>query len=128
MTSRRGVSRNQRARSELIVIYWRDIPAQVTARSGRNKMAVELPGRFQTAIDRAAMVAGCHTYSDYIEEWRRTATPCSQDVEAEAKAAAARIEQDFPNERLFRIAANGGFDESAMFPETMRHGSRDGEP
>ena len=101
MTGRRTTARNQRARSELITILWRDIPAQVTARSGRNKMAVELPGRFQTAIDRAAMVAGCHTYSEYIEEWRRTATPCGQDVEAEAKAAAARIERDYPNERLF---------------------------
>lgn len=91
-------------------------------------MAVELPGRFQTAIDRAAMVAGCHTYSEYIEEWRRTATPCSQDVEAEAKAAATRIEQDFPIERLSRIAANGGFDESAASPETLPDRSKDGEP
>lgn len=91
-------------------------------------MAVELPGRFQTAIDRAAMVAGCHTYSEYIEEWRRIATPCSQDVDAEAKAAAARIEQDFPNERLFRIAANGGFDESAVSPETLPDRSKDRTP
>ena len=90
-------------------------------------MAVELPGRFQTAIDRAAMVAGCHTYSEYIEEWRRTASPCSQDVEAEAKAAAARIEQDFPNERLFRIAANGGFDESGGSAETLMDESEGGE-
>ncbi len=91
-------------------------------------MAVELPGRFQTAIDRAAMVAGCHTYSEYIEEWRRTATPCSQDVEAEAKAAAARIEHEFPNERLFRIAANGGFDESAGSREPLPDRSKDGGP
>ena len=51
-----------------------------------------------------------------------------KDVEAEAKAAAARIEHDFPNERLFRIAANGGFDESAVSPETPLHRSKDGEP
>ena len=89
-------------------------------------MAVELPGRFQTAIDRAAMVAGCHTYNEYIEEWRRTATPCGQDVESEAKAAAARIEQDYPNDRLFRIAANGGFDESGATPAVHTDGNEDG--
>ena len=91
-------------------------------------MAVELPGRFQTAIDRAAMVAGCHTYDAYIEEWRRTATPCGQDVEAEAKAAAARIEQDYPNDRLFRIAANGGVDRPEGTPEVRAEGREDGKP
>ena len=90
-------------------------------------MAVELPGRFQTAIDRAAMVAGKHTYDEYIEEWRRTARPCGQDVEGEAKAAAARIEQDFPNDRLFRIAANGGFDEPRETSEGHAEGEEDGK-
>ena len=110
MTSRRNTGRNQRGRSELITILWRDIPAQVTARSGRQKMAVELSGRFQTAIDRAAMVAGKDKYDEYIEEWRRTSTPCGEDVEAEARAAVARIEREFPIERLLRIAAEGGLD------------------
>lgn len=91
-------------------------------------MAVELPGRFQTAIDRAAMVAGCHTYDEYIEEWRRTATPCGQDVEAEAKAEAARIEQDYPNDRLFRMAANGGFEVSEGSPEVRADGEESGKP
>ena len=117
MTSRRGVSRNQRSRSELIVIYWRDIPAQVTARSGRNKMAVELPPRFQAAIDRAAMVAGKKTYDQYIEEWRRTSEPCGEDVEVEAKAAAARIEMEYPKDRVRRIASNGGLDEAPVAGE-----------
>ena len=85
-------------------------------------MAVELPGRFQTAIDRAAMVAGCHTYNEYIEQWRRTATPCGHDVESEAKAAAERIERDYPVDRLSRIAANGGFDGSRESPEVRADG------
>ena len=88
-------------------------------------MAVELPGRFQTAIDRAAMVAGKNTYDEYIEEWRKTATPCGEDVDEEAKAAAARIERDYPNDRLFRIAANGGLDESEDAPEVRTDGQGD---
>ena len=108
---RRAAARNPRARSELVTILWRDIPAQVVARSGRRKSAVELPPRFQSAIDRAAMAAGRNTYDAYIEEWRRTAAPCGEDVEAEAAAAAARLEREYPNRRLARIAANGGYED-----------------
>ncbi len=109
MTVERSRSRALRGRSELITILWRDIPAQVTARSGRNKKAVELPGRFQTAIDRAAMVADKQTYDQYIGEWRRTARACGEDVEAEATAEAARLDREYPLERLARMAAGGGF-------------------
>ena len=110
MTARRATGRNQRGRTELITILWRDIPAQVTARAGRRKKAVELPGRFQTAIDRAAMVAGKQTYDQYIGEWRRTAKPCGGDVEVEATAEATRLDREYPLERLARMAANGGFE------------------
>lgn len=116
MTARRAPGRKQRARSELITILWRDIPAQVTARAGRRKKAVELPGRFQTAIDRAAMVAGKQTYDQYIGEWHRTAKACGGDVEAEAVAEAARLEREYPLERLARMAANGGFEPPAAAP------------
>ena len=44
--------------AELTVIWWRDIPAQVTAKEGRTRAARELPPRFQEAIDAAAMRAG----------------------------------------------------------------------
>ena len=108
---RTTAARNQRAGSELVTILWRDIPAQVTARSGRIKSAVELPPRFQSAIDRAAMVAGKNTYDAYIEEWRRTSAPCGENVEAEAAAAAARIEQEYPPDRLARMAAGGGYEQ-----------------
>ena len=122
MTSRRTTGRNQRARCELVTILWRDIPAQVTARSGRNKMAVELPDRFQTAIDRAAMVAGKHTYNEYIDEWRRTTTPCGENVQAEAESAAARIEGEYPDARLFRLVANGGYENPPGAPRMEEDG------
>ena len=44
--------------AQLVTIYWRDIPAQVTAQQGRNREKALLDARFQHAIDRAAMVAG----------------------------------------------------------------------
>ena len=58
----------------MTVIWWRDIPAQVTAREGRKQSKIVLHPRFQVAIDKAASRAGKRAYNDYIEEWRRTQT------------------------------------------------------
>ena len=46
------------ADARLVTIYWRDIPAQVTAQRGRSREKALLDARFQDAIDRAAIVAG----------------------------------------------------------------------
>ena len=48
----------RRSSNEIIVITWRDIPAQVKGKVGDAKHDVVLPHRFQKAVDRAAMVAG----------------------------------------------------------------------
>lgn len=94
----------------LTVISWRDIPAQVVARAGRMKAAEELPGRFQVAIDRAAMYAGLFETDDYLAEWRRVPRSCGADLKAEVSAEVERILGRFPTDRLNRIAANGGWD------------------
>jgi hypothetical protein len=96
--------------AQLVVISWRDIPAQVNAQAGRRRHQVVLDERFQQAIDRAAIVAGKTTAQDYVEEWRRVGTPCGDDLEAAAAAEAERIEADYPPDRLERLAANGGLD------------------
>ncbi len=93
---------------QLITIYWRDIPAQVTARSGRSKASVQLTDRFQIAIDRAAVRAGKHTTNDYLEEWRRVARPCDSDLQAAVDEAAARLESDYTDEALEQLVARGG--------------------
>ncbi len=57
--------------SKLITIYWRDIPAQVTAQKGRMREKALLEARFQHAIDRAAVVAGLTDTDWYIAPWYR---------------------------------------------------------
>jgi len=94
--------------NQLVVISWRDIPAQVNAQAGRTRHQLLLPRRFQLAIDRAAMVAGKKTAQDYIGEWKRTSRPCGDDLEAEATAEVTRIESDYPKERLNRLVDHGG--------------------
>ena len=94
--------------AKLVTIYWRDIPAQVNAQAGRTRHRVELDPRFQRAIDRAAKVAGLTTAQDYTSAWRRTTTSCSDDLAAEATAAAAALESAYDTERLRALIRSGG--------------------
>lgn len=68
--------------ARLITIYWRDIPAQVTARAGRHKATIRLPDRFQVAIDQAATRAGKTDADDYLAEWHDERQTCGDDLEA----------------------------------------------
>ena len=94
--------------AELTVIRWRDIPAQVVARSGRERASVQLSDRFQEAIDMAATRIGLIGADDYVGEWHRDSRPCGDDLEAEAQAEAARLESAFGPDVLEVLAASGG--------------------
>lgn len=96
-------------RPQLVTIYWRDIPAQVNAASRTDKHQVLLKPRFQKAIDRAAMVAGITTASDYVNEWRREAVAADGDLAAAAEAEAARLDAEFDADRLEALVQAGGF-------------------
>ncbi len=100
----------RRSSNELVVIMWRDIPAQINGKSGGERHQVMLPHRFQKAIDRAAMVAGKKTAQDYVGEWRRTEHPLAGELVESVDATAASIEAEFTNERLHVLVANGGWD------------------
>ncbi len=94
--------------ASLTTIWWRDIPAQVQGRAGRDRHSVALADRFQVAIDRAAMRAGLAGTDDYLSAWRRDARPCAGDLEAEVRAEAERLEAEYPPERLTRLVESGG--------------------
>lgn len=93
---------------QLTVICWRDIPAQVMARRGRESAKRELSARFQVAIDRAAMYAGLFGTDEYLAEWQRVTNPCGADLETEVAEVAARLEAEFTPEVLNEVAGNGG--------------------
>jgi len=85
-----------------ILVYWRDIPAQVIIKAGRKRAKAELPPRFMQAIDRAAMRAGKGSSEAYLEDWRRESTnvdPCD-DIQAYAEAEARRLETSYTPEDL----------------------------
>jgi len=95
--------------AELVVVYWRDIPAQVIAKRGRTAAKRQLSERFEKAIDRAAMKAKLRDTDSYLAEWRRAdPVPCGDDLEAAAGEAAAKLEAEWPDTRLDTYVANGG--------------------
>ena len=95
--------------AKLTIVYWRDIPAQVIVKSGRKSAKRQLDERFEKAIDRAAMRAKLRDTDSYLAEWRRAdPAPCGDDLEAEADAAAARLETEFDDDRLARLVQSGG--------------------
>lgn len=93
---------------ELTVIWWRDIPAQVTAKEGRTRASRELPPRFQEAIDAAAMRAGLIGTDEYLEEWRRESRPCGDDLETEVAEEADRLDGAYEDDVLQRLVRASG--------------------
>lgn len=94
--------------AKLITVYWRDIPAQVIAKKGRESAKAMLSGRFQEAIDRAAMRAGRGSSDAYLADWRRETRACGDDLRAEADAAAAVLEEAYSADDLDRLAKAKG--------------------
>lgn len=92
----------------LTVIYWRDIPAQVTAKGGSASARAQLSDRFQKAIDAAAMKANLVDMDLYLEEWRQEQRPCGDDLDAEVAAEVERLEATFGREALLELTRSGG--------------------
>ena len=93
---------------ELTVIWWRDIPAQVTAKEGRARAARELAPRFQEAIDAAAMRAGLTGTDAYLEEWRREPRACGDDLELEVVQETRRLDAAYTDDLLERLVRDNG--------------------
>ena len=95
--------------ADLIIVYWRDIPAQVIVKRGRTSAKRELPLRFTEAIDMAAMRSGAAETDAYLAEWRKAdPVPVGDDLDAEADKAATAIDADYSRERLVALAKSGG--------------------
>ena len=94
---------------DLIIVYWRDIPAQVIVKKGRQAAKRELPLRFTEAIDMCAMRVGARDTDAYLAEWRRAdPVTVSDDLENEADRAFAAIDSEFSQERLVALVKSDG--------------------
>lgn len=98
--------------ANVTVVYWRDIPAQVIVGKGRRAAKVQLPERFEQAIDRAAMKTGAAGTDDYLAEWRKSdpvVIETGGDDMSIAQAESARIDTEFDQDRIKTLIANDGW-------------------
>lgn len=96
--------------SDLTVVYWRDIPAQVIVGRGRRGAKAPLPERFEQAIDRCAMKIGAKDSDAYLAEWRKVSEgPVSGDPAEAATARAAELDAAFGPEQLRTLIDNFGW-------------------
>jgi hypothetical protein len=79
------------------ILYWHDIPVQVRAGGRRDRVSVELPPRFQEAVDSAAMAAGLTGTDGYLSGfvWGETQVRDGSPAEV-AAAVAAELETRHP--------------------------------
>ena len=97
--------------AQLVVTYWRDIPAQVSVKRRRETARRELPLRFTEAIDMCAMRIGARDSDAYMAEWRRgDPVNVGEDLEAEADRALASIDREYDADRLKQLVRNEGRD------------------
>lgn len=99
--------------ADKIIVYWRDIPAQIIVKAGRRNVAKrELSLRFTEAIDMCAMRVGAKDSDAYLAEWRK-ADPVSvgDDLEAEAEKAANAMEAEYDKDRLVALVKNDGIEQ-----------------
>ena len=95
---------------QVTIVYWRDIPAQVIVGTGRRAAKVQLPERFEAAIDRCAMKVGARDADAYLAEWRK-GEPYSVEGEAAdvASGEAARLGAVFSADAIRALIANDGW-------------------
>jgi hypothetical protein len=93
-----------------ILLYWRDIPAQVIVQRGRKREKAQLSLRFREAIDRAAVRAGKGSSDAYMSEWRREASTLDTTAELHEIAGqeVSRLESEFSDEQLSQMVRNHG--------------------
>lgn len=95
--------------AQLVIVYWRDIPAQVIVGKGRKAQKIQLSERFEQAIDRCAMKVGAKDADAYLAEWRKSdpveVAGCDETV---AKVTAAQLEAAYDTDRLKLLIAQDG--------------------
>ncbi len=105
----------------LVVISWRDIPAQVSATGVDAEVKAMLPSRFQKAIDKAAKVAGMSDHHAYVTAWRRTTLPLDgDDPQAAVDELVARLDAEHDRQRLATLVRQGGVLEPTVAPGSQR--------
>ncbi len=89
----------------LTIIYWQDIPSQVTIKSRHRTIKQQLSERFQKAIDEAAMISNSIDSESYLNKWHKSnPISCSDKLEFELESMINKIENEYTNDKLKSIS------------------------
>lgn len=98
------------AQTDITLVCWRDIPAQVIVGKGRKAAKMVLPERFEQAIDRAAMKVGASDTDAYLAEWHKLFLPPQEgDPSDIAAREVARLDAEYDQDRIKALIANDGW-------------------
>ncbi|MEC7300048.1 MAG: virulence factor [Pseudomonadota bacterium] len=98
------------AQTEITLVCWRDIHAQVIVGKGRKAAKQVLSERVEQAIDRAAMKVGASDTDAYLAEWRKVSLPPAEGAPSDIAAGEiARLEAEYDQARLKALIANDGW-------------------
>ncbi len=81
------------------IMYWHDIPVQVRAGERRDRVSIELPQRFQVAVDNAAMAAELTGTDAYLDGFRWS-DPAERDGSPQEVATAVSRELDLQFQKI----------------------------
>src|SRR3954453_2544008 len=94
--------------AEYRITYWREIASMVTARDGAATSKAALPGRFQEAIDEAAMRQGMAGSDAYLEQWHHGEWERADGTPDELVAALSeQLDNDYDAARLESLLEGG---------------------
>ena len=85
-------------------MYWKEIPVQVQARDESEAVSRQLDPRFQQGVDAISMMDGSAGADDYLMAWEWGEFEDAEGSASEAaEAAAARLNENFPDDFVSRI-------------------------
>ena len=96
--------------SGIIIVYWRDIPAQIIRGKGRKAEKIQLSERFEKAIDRCAMKIGSKSADAYLQDWHKEALGIDDDKFDTIQEQAEYLETKYDSLRLKAIVGNDGWE------------------
>jgi hypothetical protein len=108
--------RRSRNRSEIVTIWWRDIPTQVNGISGTQIAKQPLSHRFLWAAQRAAKKADLMDSHAFTRQTRRTTVgfdPSKDNLAETVATEAQRLELEYSDDLLTRLVEAGGLAKDA---------------
>ena len=95
--------------SNLTIVFWRDIPAQLLIGSGRKAIKLKLSEKFEKAIDRCAMRVGAKDSQSYLDDWQKKTVPLDCTYTNSIELEAEKMERYYTTEKLKALILNDGW-------------------